>query len=164
MSHLERLINIFYRSILEVEKRDKFRKSVATLIFTDTCIGCGACFRICPGQAIGIFDEGSTRKIYYHRDSCARCLSCLRICQWDGIDKARFLSGEYIKGEFTALELARCKVCNEILSTKRGLEWLKMQGGTFEINTLCPGCRRRETARGYILVPEGVRVTAGPGR
>ncbi len=51
---------------------------------TEKCIGCGACKKVCPVNAI----EGSPKNMHtIHQDTCTRCGSCHEICPVNAIDK-----------------------------------------------------------------------------
>jgi ferredoxin len=163
-SHLSRLLDIYYEPSIPEWRKNKFSKRESRIFtqrlykgveFTDTCLGCGACAWICPGQAIGIFDEGETRRIYYDRASCARCLTCLRTCPKEGIDRDKLLTGGYIKrNSITTFELIRCSVCGRPVCTKKEIELLRESEDVLEPKRLCQKCKRREVAKGYMVVPE----------
>lgn len=49
----------------------------------DKCIKCNLCLNICPGNLIGL-DENGRAEIIYPKD-CWGCCSCVKECQYDAI-------------------------------------------------------------------------------
>ena len=46
-------------------------------VFTaDDCLGCGDCVGVCPGEAIGLTDNG----LILDRSRCVACLQCTEVC------------------------------------------------------------------------------------
>jgi NADP-reducing hydrogenase subunit HndC len=56
------------------------------VIMQDKCIACGACFKVCPVQAVNSMKtaNGDT-KFYVTRAKCIRCGACKDACQYDAI-------------------------------------------------------------------------------
>ena len=68
------------------EKRCRARvcKHLITYEITEQCVGCGACRKVCPVNAI----TGSAKnKHVIDQDKCIRCGACFNTCKFDAIAK-----------------------------------------------------------------------------
>lgn len=82
-------INNFYDEYLAHVKDKKCPSTVCTQLIqftiTDKCIGCTACVKVCPTDAIlGRVKE----KHYIYQDRCIKCGSCYTACRFNAIVKA----------------------------------------------------------------------------
>ena len=51
-------------------------------VFTDRCIGCGACVRACPGKALEIRQGRAALE----KNKCIKCYCCHELCPVKAID------------------------------------------------------------------------------
>jgi NADH-quinone oxidoreductase subunit F/NAD(P)H dehydrogenase (quinone)/NADP-reducing hydrogenase subunit HndC len=62
-------------------------KSCAALLAfevnTEKCTGCGACFRVCPADAV-VWKK--KEKAVINKEKCVQCLTCYNSCKFDAID------------------------------------------------------------------------------
>lgn len=61
----------------------KVCKPLLTFTINENCIGCGACFRRCPADAIS--GEKKERHVI-DQEKCIKCGACYRACRYDAID------------------------------------------------------------------------------
>jgi len=63
-----------------------FCKALITYsILEDKCVGCGACARACPVDAI----SGEKKQVHkIDADKCIKCGACAEVCKFDAIDKS----------------------------------------------------------------------------
>ncbi len=70
--------------IREGKCRAKVCSSLIAYQITDKCIGCGACKRACPTDAI----SGKTKSVHViDQDACVRCGMCVNTCKFEAIEK-----------------------------------------------------------------------------
>ena len=59
--------------------------SLLSYVINAQCVGCGACKRICPVNAV----EGSRKELHkILPEKCIRCGQCYEVCKFNAIDKA----------------------------------------------------------------------------
>jgi len=101
----------------------------------DDCIGCGACFQVCPARAIEMKDEGGKRKLTVHWDLCIFCGSCQANCI---TAKGIMLSNEFdlattgkrgeLKQEISK-DLLLCGCCGEPIAPRDQVLWVAKKIG-----------------------------------
>lgn len=104
----------------------------------DVCIGCGACYEVCPADAIEMHDDTESsppvRRFVLHYDQCIFCGHCHGNCTTeDGIDQ----SPEYDLATFdrsqsvTKLEkeLLVCEKCGEVIAPVDHVKWVAEKVG-----------------------------------
>ncbi|GAM15477.1 4Fe-4S dicluster domain-containing protein [Mesobacillus selenatarsenatis] len=57
------------------------------LAFTETCNGCGACFRVCATGALQFTDDDETVKAVFQPMLCNGCGSCIDLCRIKGLER-----------------------------------------------------------------------------
>lgn len=102
--------------------------------FEDDCIGCGACFEVCPARAIHLDDDTNAdppkRVLTIHHDECIFCGHCQINCTADkkGVqqttdwDLACFDRSEL--REPIEHELVICELCGCGITAKKHLLWI----------------------------------------
>ena len=95
----------------------------------EKCIGCTACYEVCPAGAIRFTDNGGIRRIERHYDECIFCSECAVHCSTgEGIritteyDLAVLDRSEAV--ESVEKQLAYCDICGGVVSTIDHLKWL----------------------------------------
>lgn len=98
--------------------------------YEDDCIGCGACFQVCPAKAIDMQDEGAKRKLSVRWDLCIFCGNCQANCP---TGKGIMLSNEFdlattgkreeLKQEI-AKDLLLCQCCGEVIAPRDQILWV----------------------------------------
>lgn len=86
MNILEHILDNFYEELKEHIEHNKCQtlqcSQLSKITITKTCIGCGACKRICPVNCI----VGEKKeKHYIEYQNCTHCGSCLSICPVNAI-------------------------------------------------------------------------------
>ena len=79
-------------------------KSLVSHAINEKCIGCHACFKVCPSEAIA----GKPKGLYVViQDKCIQCGACYQICNYDAIDRVKRGQGDAI--QYRAQELWKPK-------------------------------------------------------
>ncbi len=93
------------------------------------CVGCGACFQVCPARAIDMRDEEDVRVLSVRWDLCIFCGQCQANCL---TGKGIMLSQEFdlaavkrqgLKQEIKK-ELLRCGACHQVIAPHDQIEWV----------------------------------------
>ncbi len=101
----------------------------------EDCIGCGACFQVCPAKAIEMEDDGKTRRLTIHWDLCIFCGQCQANCL---TEKGIILSGEFdlaTTGKRQELkqtiekEMLVCDCCAEPIAPRDQVLWVAKKLG-----------------------------------
>ncbi|WFO74611.1 4Fe-4S binding protein [Desulfurococcaceae archaeon MEX13E-LK6-19] len=124
------------------------------------CIGCGACSRVCPPDAILVIDDTvkGYRKIILDVSRCIRCARCEEVCPTGAIK----LTQEYELAtndkndllQVVELRLAKCSVCGRycdytVRQVNKALTILPStildRESVLEQILLCKECRKKAT-------------------
>lgn len=104
----------------------------------EDCIGCAACFEVCPAKAIHKEDDLTAsppvRRLTIHLDECIFCGQCQLYCttekgvtQSHDYDLATLDRSEL--RESVEKELLLCEVCGAVVGTKEHLLWIARKLG-----------------------------------
>ena len=64
--------------------------------YTDDCIGCGTCFKVCPIHNIGLVGVGEERRPRWN-GNCTQCMACYHACPRNAIHYGKLTLG---KGQY----------------------------------------------------------------
>lgn len=101
----------------------------------DDCMGCGACFQVCPAGAIKMQDEQGRRILSVHWDLCIFCGNCQANCP---TEKGIMLSNEFDLATTAAREtlyqeiekeFLRCDCCSEWIAPIDQIRWVAKKLG-----------------------------------
>ncbi len=96
----------------------------------DDCVGCGACFQVCPAGAIEMQDSGDKRVLTVHWDLCVFCGQCQANCI---TEKGIILSQEFDLATTERREelkqtiekkLVLCDCCGELVAPFDQISWV----------------------------------------
>lgn len=80
----------YYRDEYLAHVRDKTcpakkcKDLISYVINPEKCVGCTACARVCPVNAI----NGEVKKVHeIDQDACVKCGSCIEVCRFGAISK-----------------------------------------------------------------------------
>ena len=99
----------------------------------DICVGCGACFQVCPAKAIEMVDKienhTATRILIQHPSQCIFCGECERNCiTKEGIKLTTKFDIAYFneKDTLDSIEhkLIVCQYCGTIIGSEKHLQWV----------------------------------------
>jgi hydrogenase-4 component H len=101
----------------------------------DDCMGCGACYQVCPAKAIEMKDEAAKRTFIVRWDLCIFCGNCEANCP---TEKGIILSNEFdlattgnrqeLKQEIEK-NLLLCECCKEPIAAKDQILWVARRLG-----------------------------------
>lgn len=128
----------------------------APVIDGDRCIGCGACSRACPPDAILVLDDmrEGFRRVVLDVSRCIRCARCEEVCPTGALRLSREFELATPRKEdlvqVVKLRLARCVVCGNycdftVRQVEKALEIVPedVREAARERISLCRACRRR---------------------
>lgn len=104
--------------------------------YEEDCVGCLACYEVCPARAIDYVDDKTTKQrvLTHHWDICIFCQQCERACI---TEKGIKLTKEYELAEFdrragtsqSKKELVICENCGAIVGCLDHLKFLAKKIG-----------------------------------
>jgi len=101
----------------------------------DDCVGCGACYEVCPAKAIEMQDSGAKRLLTIHWDLCifcgqcqANCLTAKGIILSQEFDLATTEKRQDLKQSIEK-ELMLCQCCGEVIAPYDQILWVAKRIG-----------------------------------
>jgi len=99
---------------------------------SETCVGCGGCFNVCPSKAIDMIDDIENRKriLIHNPDKCLFCGECERNCiTKTGIKLTTQFDSSYLKDvkevqNKVEHNLVICIACGEIIGTEKHIRYI----------------------------------------
>ena len=136
----------------------------------DACIGCGACAKTCPPNALTVEEKDKVWTLRLSYGRCIMCGLCEEVCPVDAI---RF-SDEFELASTTKKDLevelqllrVKCGSCGTYFTTRRVLKETAAEyselGDVYDeglrgMVSLCPDCRRREWSEASAEAYRGAR-------
>ena len=130
----------------------------------EKCIGCYACYSVCPEDVITIQDVQDKRKYGTLHAFCVVCKECQKACPQEAIEIVPgFELLSYLKREplwDLDLEMQKCSICGEYFSVtlfsnelenriraKKGDDSISSLNLPFNPFTTCPQCKRESFAK-----------------
>jgi formate hydrogenlyase subunit 6/NADH:ubiquinone oxidoreductase subunit I len=110
------------------------------LFHEEDCVGCGACFQVCPAKAIDMQDTGEKRVLSVSWDMCIFCGQCQANCL---TGKGIILSQEFdlaTTGKRAELkqviekELLLCGSCREVIAPRLQILWVARKLGVLSFS------------------------------
>jgi hydrogenase-4 component H len=101
----------------------------------EDCIGCSACFQVCPAKAIEMLDTKDKRKLIVHWDLCVFCGQCQANCP---TEKGIMLSREFDLAttgkredlkQIIEKEFFKCACCGENIAPRDQILWVAKRLG-----------------------------------
>ncbi len=122
----------------------------------EACVGCGACARVCPSDAIEVLDEEDFRVIRVFYGKCTFCARCEEICPEEAITLTQTHElASYTKEEEYVeckVKLAKCPICGGFSNPGKQIEKVMVEAVEFlglkgeavkdyeKIISTCPSC------------------------
>lgn len=101
----------------------------------DDCVGCGACFQVCPAKAIDMQDVKDKRTLTVRWDFCifcgqcqANCITAKGIMLSNDFDLATTEKREVLKQEIRK-DLLLCSCCGEAIAASDHIAWVAQKLG-----------------------------------
>jgi formate hydrogenlyase subunit 6/NADH:ubiquinone oxidoreductase subunit I len=96
----------------------------------DTCIGCGACFQVCPSFAYKFVANKAKWYLYYDPGACIFCEMCVENCPTESLRMSQIfdMSAPANQDTFeliTEHEMQLCENCKESFATIKHLDWIQ---------------------------------------
>jgi len=112
------------------------------------CIGCGACVKACPPNALEISESEREIILKYFVGRCIFCWRCIDVCPVNAIKGTRNfeLATDKSTDLYTVVVHTRatCEICGKPVETTRMRRYVTEKTPvTEEYITICPECRRR---------------------
>lgn len=137
----------------------------------DKCIGCYACYSVCPEHVISIEDVEDKRKYGTLHTECLVCKECEKACPQEAIEIVPgFELLSFMKEEplwDLEIGLQKCSVCGEHfspipfgedlkkrLAEKKAVKAIDGLSLPFEPYTTCPTCKREKMAQSIAEVAQ----------
>ena len=124
----------------------------------EECILCGRCVRVCREaigkHAISFTYRGTERRVStpfgVHSHDCIGCTACSFVCPTGAIKVTRQGEKKHLKPWNTEVTLVNCSACGRSFIPEKVLAHLhEHQAAADGKESLCPICRRKETAASF---------------
>ncbi|AFK51422.1 Membrane-bound hydrogenase, subunit NuoI [Thermogladius calderae 1633] len=119
----------------------------AIRIDASKCIGCGACVKACPPNALELLESPERLVIRYFVGRCIFCWRCVDVCPVKAVVGTREfeLATDRVEDLFnyTVHRRAECRECGSGFATRRMVEYVTEKSAVSEYYANeCPECRK----------------------
>jgi heterodisulfide reductase subunit A2 len=121
------------------------KEPLTAKVFTDVCVGCMLCVKVCPFSAIEQLGKVKEGKVKIHSAACMGCGTCAAQCNFDAIEMPYFTKDQVLAQIEAALQVNpeekvlvfACNWCSYAGADQAGIEKVQYPPSSRVIRTMC---------------------------